>query len=288
MVPPPIRSMEDVTVSYLNPLRLHFAGRFQASVSTVNNDPVHFDNQQFRPEYWKRQTPSALNGWWNPRGDAAWRLIGCEVTSAWLADGQAASSDDLITHALVADSDRKVAAKLVDLDSEQQTVSQIWGMEVRICDNTGHTLVRGQFEPAAFIDIWTRWPTGKGDSSAGSMFQSVLSGLEWGDLSGSTFLQQLKAAAPGMLSIKFNVDSYDDSFKSPAFTTGRIVGTIGPTVADEPRHLVRGRQFMTTGLPVPGFFTPAGQINFCVAVVDSDRRKILLDLGNALPIENPD
>jgi len=34
-------------MSYLNPLRLHFAGRFQANPSTVNNDPQHFDNATF-------------------------------------------------------------------------------------------------------------------------------------------------------------------------------------------------------------------------------------------------
>jgi len=43
-------------MSYLNPLRLHFAGQFQASVSTVNNDPVHFDNSRFKPAYQNLQT----------------------------------------------------------------------------------------------------------------------------------------------------------------------------------------------------------------------------------------
>ena len=37
-------------MSYMNPLRLHFAGQFQANVSTVNNDPGHFYNAVFRPE----------------------------------------------------------------------------------------------------------------------------------------------------------------------------------------------------------------------------------------------
>jgi len=27
---------------YLNPLRLHFTGQFQADISTVNNGPAHF------------------------------------------------------------------------------------------------------------------------------------------------------------------------------------------------------------------------------------------------------
>lgn len=35
-------------ISYLNALRLHFAGRFQANVSTVNNHPAHFNNAAFK------------------------------------------------------------------------------------------------------------------------------------------------------------------------------------------------------------------------------------------------
>ena len=37
-------------MSYLHAVRLTFAGRFQAAVSTVNNDPTHFDNASFKPE----------------------------------------------------------------------------------------------------------------------------------------------------------------------------------------------------------------------------------------------
>lgn len=73
-------------MSYLNPLRLHFAGQFQAGVSTVNNDPWHFNNVTFKASYQERQTgnsPDQWNGWFNPEGDADWRLIGCKVTAAW-------------------------------------------------------------------------------------------------------------------------------------------------------------------------------------------------------------
>ena len=102
-------------MSYLNQLRLHFAGKFQAAPSTVNNDPTHYDNVNFKPEF--QQEP------WNPRGDADWRLIGCRVKAAWHADGTAAGSDNLILTCLVADSDRQVAAKLMCLDSQQQLAS---------------------------------------------------------------------------------------------------------------------------------------------------------------------
>jgi hypothetical protein len=52
-------------MSYLNSIRLHFAGQFQAAPSTVNNDPLHFDNATFQPSYQQPATgnqPNQLNG----------------------------------------------------------------------------------------------------------------------------------------------------------------------------------------------------------------------------------
>jgi hypothetical protein len=258
-------------MSYLNALRLHFAGTFQAAPSTVNNDPVHFDNATFLPRY-QQYGPGATDGWWNPRGNADFRLIGCKVTAAWQA-GKPVSNDNIL-QCLIADSDTRVAAKLVDLDTEQQMVSEIWGLEVRICTATGNTLAKGRFQPAAFADIWARFPTGGPDSFFGAMYQSVLVDLEWADVSGSGFLTALKAASGARLSIKFNVDGFDDNVKSPTFTQGRIVGTIGPAAAEEPAHLVLGRHFLAT---------PQNPLNCCVATVDESAGFIYADLGNALP-----
>src|SRR5207253_1807368 len=142
---------------------------------------------------------SSWNGWFNPEGDGDWRLIGCKVTAAWLADGSPAANDDPIHQCLIADSDRTVAAKLVDLDPEQQLVSEIWGLEVRICDAAGTTLLRGQFEPAAFMEIWNRGGGGGGDSVASAMYQSVLTQLEWGAIDRSPFLRALRESAAGGL-----------------------------------------------------------------------------------------
>jgi hypothetical protein len=119
------------------------------------------------------------------------------------------------------------------------------------------------------------------------MYQSVLKNLQWFDVSSSPFLTALKAAAgDGLLSIKFNVDSFNLSYQSPDFMTGRIVGTIGPAAATEPKHCVLGRQFMAAtnpdALPPGGFFAPASNINFCTGVVDAGSGLLLLDLGNAL------
>ena len=91
-------------MSYLNPLRLHFAGRFQANVSTVNNDPGHFDNSMFQPSYQQMQgiNMNPPNGWFNPQGDADWRFLGCKVTSAWMPSGQVGPTDPVLA-CLIAD-----------------------------------------------------------------------------------------------------------------------------------------------------------------------------------------
>ncbi len=274
-------------MSYLNPLRLHFAGKFQANVSTVNNDPAHFDNATFQSSYQNMEGTNMVppNGWFNPQGDAAWRFFGCAVTSAWMPTGAVTAADPVLNY-IIADSDRRAPAKLADLDSEQQLVSEIWGLQVRIAKADGTTLLIGDFAPAAFIDIWDRsTASAGGDTIAGAMYQSVLSNLQWGDVSSSAFLTALQqTASDGVLSIKFNVDSFNMDFTSPEFMTGRIVGTIGPATLSEPQHMVIGRQFMALGLPPAkvNFFGPVGGINFCAGVVDATANCMYLDLGNAL------
>ncbi|HEX6376126.1 MAG TPA: hypothetical protein VFZ91_10445 [Allosphingosinicella sp.] len=279
-------------MSYLNPLRLHFAGQFQSNVSTVNNDAAHYDNAAFLPQYQDMEGAHMRppNGWFNPEGDAAFRLLGCTINSAWTPDGAVPSSDPVLGY-IIADSDGSVPGKLVDLDPEQQLVSQIWGLQVRIADADGNTLMQSDFEPAAFMDIWDRATgSGGGDTNAGAMYQSVLTNLQWGDVSASPFLTKLQqAAATGLLSIKFNVDGINMDFTSPDFMCGRITGTIGPATATEPQHLVIGRQFMATADPNANanFFIPLGGLNFCVAVVDTDTNTLYVDLGNALSTNIP-
>jgi hypothetical protein len=266
-------------MSYLGPLRLHFAGRFQAATSSVNNDATHFDNTTFLPSFQELMGPNMVpaRGWFAPRGDADFRLLGCRVTSAFLADGSPAPADDPVRELLIADSDHGAPAKIVDLDPCQQMVSMLFGLEVRITDAAGAAWFRGAYEPAAFFDIWSRAGGPFTDPSACAYYQSVLTAQEWGDIRSSPFLTALRDASPDrLLSIKFMVDGYNATFGDDEFTRGRIVGTIGPGSALEPRHLVRGRQFvLPAGQPNPS-------VNFCVGVVDSATSKVYLDLGNAL------
>lgn len=275
-------------MSYLNPLRLHFAGRFQTNVSTVNNDPLHFDNANFKPSYQERTSGNDLNGWWNPDGDGTWKLLSARVTAAFQSDGTAADSSDAVLGLTVNDSDRQVPAKLVDLDPEQQMVSEIWGLELRLCTPDGKTVLRGRFKPVGFMDIWVRTPSSRGDASAAAFWQSVLTDLEWGDYEGSKVLKQLHDSVSlpggsGALSVKLNADSYQDNYQSPDFTCGRITGTLGPHEASEPEQFVAGRQLIALNANPGGFPVPAGQLNTCVARVDTRVRKVFVDLGNALP-----
>jgi len=146
-------------MSYLNSLRLNFFGKFQAAVSTVNNDPAHFNNATFKPSYQKMEDGKHANGWCNPRGDSNCRMIGCNITSAWLSDGQPAAGSDPVLTYLIADSDWSVAAKLVDLDPEQQGVSEIWGMEIRIADSSGNELLDGAVDYEAAIALGAQLPS---------------------------------------------------------------------------------------------------------------------------------
>src|SRR4051794_25419722 len=76
---PVARLSREVAVSYLDNIRLAFSGRFQADISTVNNDVRHFDNASFVPQYQEFQTNVDANGWFNPTGSGAFRLIDCRI-----------------------------------------------------------------------------------------------------------------------------------------------------------------------------------------------------------------
>lgn len=274
-------------MSYLSPIRLHFAGQFQADPSTVNNDVRHFNNATFKPNF-QQPGPGATNGWWNPDGTGSFRLVGCTVQS--VAYGGASGVADPIVGMQIADANSRVAGKIVDLDPQQQMVSQIWGMIVRLTNGTSD-LFTGAYTPTPFTDMWNRatGPGASGDIGAGVFWQSVIGPVTWGDVSGSPFLQILKAAAPdGLLSIKFNGDGYNMTSSSPSFTLGRCVGTIGPACPTEPKRFVVGRQLLPQMVfnPQAGVI-PQGDMFFMQAVVDPCCGQVIADFGNAIPTSSP-
>lgn len=279
-------------MSYLDWPRLHFAGRFQADVSTVNNDVRHYKSDTFLPQF---QAPMVgqggglaerSNGYWNPEGSGAWRMVGCRVTTVVLPDRRvSAPTDDAAVGARLGGSTDRVAAKLVDLDPQQQSVSQIWGLRVTLLDGAGEVLLDGRYDVGTFIDLWKRQQImADFDQTLGAAFQSTLADLRWGDLSGSPALRALKQrCGDGRLSIRFDTFGFERDPAAADYTTGALVGTLGPAEPDEPRFFVRGRQ-LVAALTDDDPTCPADQV-YGFQAVDHPRRHVLTaDLGNALPI----
>ena len=274
-------------MSYLNNLRMVFAGDFQADVSTVNNDVRHYDNETFQARFQKFQQGPVLNGWWNPIGSGAFRLINCQVQSVSYQDGSSTTNkkDDPAIGLAIAGSDDRVGAKIVDLDPQWQLASQLWGLEMRLTDGKNPSLFGGYFEPAAFRDIlFGRQEGGSaGDQTAAAAFQSVLTDLQWSEnLLDSRFLQELKAVTDnGIMSVRLNTFGFSTNHTSDRFTIGTVVGTIGPYCPNEPRSFVLGRRMA----PLNGQRT-ADNINFFDCYLDKQNHWVFADLGNALPLTN--
>ncbi len=264
-------------MSYLDIPRLHFAGAFIAKPSTLNNTPQNFDPAVTNP------APA-----WNPNGNHAWQLLNCTVRTAVDASGQSYPSfgADPVIGATVISTDKPVAAKLVDLDTEQQMVSQIWGLQIKVAVSDTEYFM-GNFRVAPFNDIFMRVLNGMPDSVFSAYYQSVLDEVTWVGAIGSPFLQGLQKASPGTLSIKFIVDGYDDIGGSPTFNQGRIVGTIGPAWDNEPPNFVPGRYLRPAGFNAQGNPFGGTPLWFGPARVDAKRGKVLVDLGNSIPTMSP-
>lgn len=274
-------------MSYLNAPRLVFAGQFQADPSTVNNDPQHFDTADFRSNY-QMPGPGASNGWWNPTGSGAWRFRDCTVQSVVYSDGTTCDDPNIdpVVGSQVNDARARVEGKLVDLDPEQQMVSQVWGFRVMVGQPPGVPAALpspgfgfvGEFRVAPFADIWMRYPQGQPDSFFGAFYQSTLDSVEWSGAGPSRFLKELQETGDSTrLSIRFNVDGYNDDSTSPDFTFGRVVGSIGPYTPGQPAHFVAGRQLVSTAPPQP-FST--------YAYAQLDGELLAIDLGNCLQTQS--
>jgi hypothetical protein len=254
-------------MSYLDVPRLHFAGTFIAQPSTLNNTGSNYEPNVTSP------FPS-----WNPNGNHYWQFLNCTVQSAVNADGsvdQSASQDPIVGAALTS-TDDPVPAKLVDLDTEQQLVSQIWGLQIKVAISETDYFI-GNFRVVPFNDINFNRALGfGGDAAASAYFQSVLDDVTWGSEITSPFLQELQSVSPDSLSIKFVVDGFNQDIKH-----GRVVGTIGPALDDEPSNFILGRSLR------PSASVQNNQLWYGYARVDEARQRVLVDLGNSIPTTLP-
>jgi hypothetical protein len=266
-------------MSYLDSPRLAFYGDFQADVSTVNNDVRHFDNATFEARFQEFSQGATENGWWNPIGGAAFRLLNCRVRSAIAADGTPVA-DDAVLDAAIGGSSDQVAAKIVDLDPQWQLSSELWGLRVEVVSGDD-VLLAGRFEPAGFRDIW--FPAGTGvRHQLTARYTSVLTDVEWGGTERSAFVDALRETTAGdVVSVRLVTFAYDTNHRSPRFTIGTVLGIIGPYRSGEPCRFVRGRRFAPKTL-ISSFSAPL--INFFEGQVTPEGDALNVDLGNALPV----
>lgn len=269
-------------MSYLDSPRIHFRGWFQADVSTINNDIRMFQNDSFVPEYQQMN----VNGSWNPKGTAVFRILDCSVTGGFL-DGRALTTpqDDAVIGLTVQNSTERAPGKLVDLDPQQQMVSMIFGMQVRLAGPHAEALFEGEFKPAPFTNLWKRQQTGvKMDQQLCAYYQSVLDHVVWSGNIDSNLLTALKAATQDdMLSINFNVYGFGRDPSLPRYTMGHLVGTIGPYRRGEPEQFVLGRQ-MLSFLTMDDFPVPPTNVNSLQALLAPDGKSLTADFGNTFPI----
>jgi hypothetical protein len=257
-------------MSYLDAPRIHFLGQYFANPSTINNTLSNYDLKQ------------PLNLSWNPNGSAFFRFLNCKVSMAVGTDGAISSAvgSDPIVQATVTtpQSPPTKVAKIVDLDPDQQSITQLFGVVVTVALPGGQGGVTGSMAVAELRDLWMgRVPSSQGDGAASGVWQSILTDLKWSGLEHSALLKALHDASPDRLSIKFNCDAYDGNSGSPTFNQGRLAGTIGPSVAGEPAQVVMGRRL------IPALNSPYWPAPFQVSR-QGDR--LIIDLGNSLPLSS--
>jgi hypothetical protein len=272
-------------MSYLETPRLAFSGNFEADVSTVNNDVRHYDAATFEPRFQDMQTVNAagqtvMNGWWNPEGTGAFRLIGVQVSGT---ETPGHPQNDAATGLFLNPQVERSAAKLVDLDPQFQMGSMIWGLQVVLTD--GHSeYMRGDFRPAAFRDLFFGRISGvRGSRGASAKFTSILENVTWktGALRSPT-LEALRVSANAnrdRLSINLAVFAYETRSADASFALGRVAGTIGPWRWGEPESFALGRRFAPNNGNNP-FATPDGFGAFDAII----HEQAYLDLANSLPL----
>ncbi len=295
-------------MSYLDIPRFTFSGSFNAQPSTINNstlnyycyanaEPFRNDESAFTkpenfPEPLRQLVPKAGGLSWNPDGVAPFSFSG-KVNSLVTDRGRRVTARNPLIGAKLKTNGN---GKLVDLDPDQQSLTQLFGIAVTLtlADGTA-VFTAGQKESTmaalkvpVLTDLWFARNLSMlgGDSGASGIFQWELDDVEWNRSPAfrrSALYKLLSAAFRQGISMKINTDAYNPGparQKGYAQYHGRIVGTLGPARRGEPFSYVAGRRLV----PAPQrAHSPAASYWPGYARVDSRRKVLLLDLGNSIP-----
>jgi hypothetical protein len=286
-------------MSYLDQPRINFTGRFFTNVSTINNSLSNYN-------------PAApIRPGWNPTGVALFKFDSCSVTGV-----QSPCDDGKLIGAPVTTPPQPVPGKLVDLDPDQQSLSQVIGVTLNLTSDQGAGF-QGVLEPCNLQDMWMRAPTPEGNaggSQASAIFVSTLNSVEWTNAEDVEALKLLRDATQNsQLAIRFIVGSFffvDPN--DPDSGYGPLVGSIGPHLDCDPVQFVRRRLMpppaapaarsgalaaqVASGRPIHADFeiksqavaapapTPPPQFQACNFQLDTKNWRLSIDLVNSIPL----
>lgn len=286
-------------MSYLDQPRINFTGRFFTNVSTINNDLANYD-------------PSSPVGdpGWNPNGVALFQFDSCTVTGV-----QAPCDNSKLVGASVTTPPQPVPGKLVDLDPDQQSLSQVIGVMLTLTTDLGAGF-QGLLEPCNLQDMWMRAPAPEGNaggSQANAIFVSTLNSVQWTNADEVEALKLLRDATQNsQLAIRFIVGSFffvDPN--NPASGYGPLVGSIGPYLNGDPVQFARRRLMPPPAAPpaisaarVAGHHpthadfevkmradaapasapAPPPQFQACNFQLDTTNSRLSIDLVNSIPL----
>jgi hypothetical protein len=277
-------------MAYLNTPNLVFTGDFIADTSTVNNDVRHYQNSSFQPYFQELpdpNDPNIMNGWWNPTGGNVFAFQNCNVQQISFPDGSVqhvAGGTDAVLSKLVGGPEGRATGKMLDMDPQWQMSSQLWCVKLRIYSDNNELFLSGDFAVSGFRDLQMRQTDGGAANGQpmGGGWTSVLTNVAWGDAAaGSPFLSALKNTTQNnILSIQLNMFGFYYSHNDGRFTMGRMIGTIGPWFAKEPKTFAPCRRLY--GVMDWGnaniFFQYS---NF---LVDHANASLNIDVGGSFPI----
>lgn len=289
--------------------RIHFNGRFLCDVSTVNNDPQHYDTAAFRSNY---QLPYPFtnpehppNGWWNPEGTGSFALVSCAISSAVYTDGSVSNATSVHPDPIISlplnGTERSVQAKCVNLDPEQQGVFELWGLKIGLQSTDANPLnLSSKLLPTACMDNWKKVPSASGtdgDPHALGANAGVWQGVLEVDLANfatgsSRFMQEALTffdydnRERSRLVIRMNVDAFCTDRTKPDFPYGRVVGTIRPWICGDPLCFDADRQLIPVAPNLNNVFNAYAHVE---GRYDTDGFRgyaMYIDVGNALTLDS--
>lgn len=267
-------------MSYFDLPRIYFAGRFFSNPSTINNKLANYSpDVKLLPFSLRSEPLSVLEEYAgfqyiNPYGLANFCFTDCVITGFHTEDdiylGENGGLGNLRSTAPY--------AKMIDLDPDQQSISQIYGLNicVQFYDGSGF---QGSLEATSLHDLWYgRVPGELADRKASGCFQTLmpLEQITWLLPAGNSLAGSLKKQSVTGISLKFVLDAYQGDSNKPDFNYGRVIGIIGPGLPGEPIRFPGERRLNACGAG----FGPA------YWKLDCHRQKIIIDLSNSIPLQS--